>query len=377
MGGLIRQAAMRGSLSQIRYVAPIAQHPGGSLASQVSDQAEREFGMLAPPISLHDAAPELMAACWLMLRETMVADGRVERAIKEAVAASVSVSNTCPYCVAVHGATLRSFMDGSTAHAVSGDHVGSIADPTVRNIALWARTGGASDAGVQRTMPFTNEQAPEIIGVATTFQYLNRMVNVFLGNSPLPSAIPTVARGGMMRGLGWLMRAAAIRSHEPGIALDLLPDATLPGDLSWAAGNTYVAQAFARAIAAIEEGGRRSVPTVVRKLVSARISTWHGEAMGPSRAWVEEVIVGLPPAAEAAARLALLTALASFQVDQDVVDAFRGYMPTDRTLVELTSWASLTAARRAASWMWVREDRQTINSHATDPNSSRLSSDLG
>jgi hypothetical protein len=37
-------------------------------------------------------------------------------------------------------------------------------------------------------------------------------------------------------------------------------------------------------------------------------------------------------------------------VDQPVVDEYRAGMPGDRELVELTSWASMAAARRVGSW---------------------------
>jgi hypothetical protein len=52
-----------------------------------------------------------------------------------------------------------------------------------------------------------------------------------------------------------------------------------------------------------------------------------------------------------AGRLALLTALASYQVDRSVVRQFRAGWPDDSTLVELTAWASLAAARRVGSWI--------------------------
>jgi len=44
--------------------------------------------------------------------------------------------------------------------------------------------------------------------------------------------------------------------------------------------------------------------------------------MGPSRAWVEDAILPVAEPARPAARLGLLVALASFQVDDDVVKSF-------------------------------------------------------
>jgi len=48
---------------------------------------------------------------------------------------------------------------------------------------------------------------------------------------------------------------------------------------------------------------------------------------------------------------ALLAAFASGQVDRSVVRMFRADRPGDATLVELTAWASLAAARRVGTWI--------------------------
>jgi hypothetical protein len=200
-------------------------------------------------------------------------------------------------------------------------------------------------------VPFGKEQVPELVGVAVTFQYLNRMVNVFLLDSPLPATVPAMARGRAQRMLGRFMGHSARRAHEPGAALRLLPPAAVAPDLLWAVRSPSVGQAFARAAAAIDEAGSRSVPGAVRELVWQRLADWDGRGMGISRAWAAEAVLDLPSSDRAAGRLALLTALASSQVDQSVIDDFRKVSSSDAALVELTSWASMAAARRIGSWV--------------------------
>jgi hypothetical protein len=109
--------------------------------------------------------------------------------------------------------------------------------------------------------------------------------------------------------------------------------------------------AFARGCAAVDAAGARSVPASVRDLVRAELENWRGERRGLSRAWVESAVSGLPTADQAAGRLALLAAFASGQVDRSVVRMFRADRPGDATLVELTAWASLAAARRVGTWI--------------------------
>nr|WP_225953356.1 carboxymuconolactone decarboxylase family protein [Kibdelosporangium phytohabitans] len=332
---------MRRSLETVRFVTPVKFWSSKGLARSVYRDVEQNFGMLAPPVALHSPAPEVMAASWLLLRETMVASWRASRSAKEVVASVVSVNNTCPYCVAVHGATLNGLLRDPTAIAIAEHRFDEIPDPDLLAIGNWVRTGKSPQAP-----PLPLDQAPELIGVAVTFEYYNRMVNVFLDESPLPSHVPARMRGTMMRLLSVLMRGPATRHHEPGASLDLLPGpAPDPGGLEWAGGAPHIAEAFARATAVINAAGERSVPDSVRQLVTERLAGWNGEPMGLTREWLTDAEAVLPPEARPAGRIALLTAFASHQVTQADVDGFRGVHADDRRLVEVAAWAGLAAAR--------------------------------
>jgi AhpD family alkylhydroperoxidase len=212
-----------------------------------------------------------------MLRETLLAAGLVGRVGKEVVAAAVSLGNACPYCVEVHSATLHGLVRGRDALAIADDRIASIADPSTRDIAAWARASGTWELAARHTLPLPTERAVELVGVAVTFHYLNRMANVFLAESPLPPGAPAAARGGFLRVFGRLMRPAARRVLEPGASLNLLPAAPLPEDLSWAAGNPTIADAFARAAAAVDRAAAGSVPAPVRELVLSRLAGWNGQ----------------------------------------------------------------------------------------------------
>lgn len=335
-------------LVQVRYVSPVRPGAARGLVGRVYEQVEREFGVLAPSIVLHSPAPQVLAASWLMLRETMLVTGKVERAAKEAVATAVSLSNTCPWCTTVHSTMVSGLTDG----LVSADHPAeSITDPRLREVSTWARDCCTEEDALRHKPPCTVEEAPELIGTAVLFHYYNRMVNVFLTEVPMPPGAPRLALGPVMRILDRRLRPAAAGSHQPGTALDLLPAAPLPRDLSWAAGYPLTEDAFARGCAAIDEAGARSVPPSVRDLVLAELENWHGERRGPSRAWAESAVSGLPTADQPAGRLALLTALTSAQVDRSIIRMFRASRTGDSTLVELTAWASLAAARRVGSWI--------------------------
>ncbi|XVQ84278.1 carboxymuconolactone decarboxylase family protein [Microbispora siamensis] len=326
-----------GALAQVRHVSPVRPAAARGQVAEVYAQVVRDFGMLAPPVVLHSPAPSALAASWTILRESLLVPGTAGRAAKELVAAEVSSGNACPYCVDVHRATLRG--------------LGTAPDARPEPLAAWARASGAAATAWDAPPPGRDgPAAAELVAVAVTFHYLNRMVNVFLPDSPLPPDLPRGARGPALRAFGALMRPAARRSPIPGASLGLLPAAPLPADLSWAAGVPHLAGAFAAAATAVEECGRRSLPERVRALVLDHVAAWEGDPPGPGRAWAARAVAGLADRDRPTACLALLVALASYQVDRRTVAEFLRTTPDERALVEVASWASLTAARRVGTW---------------------------
>ncbi|MFF8867293.1 alkylhydroperoxidase [Streptomyces sp. NPDC015139] len=324
------RAVLRGSLRDIRHVRAVSPRRAQDLTAAVYKRAEREFGVLAPPLALHSAAPLPLAASWLLLRESLLVDGLVDRAVKEAVATEISRQNACSYCVDVHRATLQ------TLPPVASGAPGATA-------ADWLR----SDAADGRRAPFTAEEAPEILAVAFTFHYLNRMVAVFLDDSPVPAQAPAAVRGPILRTVARTMRPVD-GPLAAGTSLGLLPDAPLPPPFSWAAPNPAVAGALARAAAAVDDAAGW-VPDPVRDLLTAHLGAWDGTPPGIGRAWLRPALARLAVTHRPTAALALLTAVAPHQVTADDIAAFRDHHPTDRALVELTSWASLTTATALTS----------------------------
>jgi hypothetical protein len=349
MRARILRTTLRGlALAQVRHVDPVPLRSARPPVAGIYRDLETQFGILAPPVALHAPSPDTLSACWLMLRAAMLERGAVERADKETVAATVSAANICPYCVTMHDPRLGGLVAPQDWSAIAQDRPESIADERVRTIALWARAHARAESAAS---PFTSEQEPEAIAVAVLFEYINRMVNVFLTDLPLPPGVPARAIGVVAPVLLWLTRSSPRPPVEPGAALDLLPDAPVPADLSWAQGSPAVAGAFARAVAAIEAAGERSVPSAVRDVVRAELDAWDGRPRGLSRAWAAQAAQGLAPAERPAARLALLTSMASYQVDESDVAAFQADRRADGDLIELTAWASLEAARRSGARM--------------------------
>lgn len=335
---------------QVRYVTTVPPGQARGLVAEVYAQVADESRMVVPPALLHSPVPPLLAAYWMLMREPLIASGAVDRLAKEALAAAVSVANICPYCADMHSAGMYDLSGEHAAEAIVHDRVEDIEDPRLRELAGWARAAHLPDEVLGRPAAFAEPHRAELVGVVVSFHYITRMVNVFLPSFLLPPRLGPRGRRRFKQGIGRILGPTLRADRVPGRSVPLLPPAPLPAAAGWAAGHPAVAGAVSRAHAAFEAAGQRSVPPGVRELVRQRLARWRGEETGLSRQWCEGLIGELPAGQRPAARLALLTALASYQVDEDVVGEFRRVAPDDATLVETVAWAAFAAAYQVGTW---------------------------
>jgi hypothetical protein len=199
--------------------------------------------------------------------------------------------------------------------------------------------------------PFAASDAPELVGTAVAFHYINRMVSLFLGEPIIPGSRGIIARS-IRKIIGATFGQRLVTcAPTPGTSLHLLPDAALPPDLSWSASNPTVTGALARAARVAEEVGCTSLPESVRDQVVRRIGAWRGESPGLSRAWLAPEIASLRAEEQPLAALALLTAIAPYQVDEATIDAFRAELPSDEQLLGAAGWAAFAAATHVSTWL--------------------------
>jgi AhpD family alkylhydroperoxidase len=331
---------------QIRYLTSIDYGVATGLARDVMVQMESDF-LVGPPLTVHLPNPPLMAGVWSLCRECLAA-GRIPRPMGDLIAGVVSRANTCPYCFGIHTAMLHSFGVSEDAEVLQNNH--TFIDPAKQSMAEWAAATLTPGSEVLQRAPFTREQAPQVIGTALAFHYLNRIVNVFL--DPIPLSDVSWLRSSFSWMSGRMMRARlSAQRLEPGSFLNPEPDISLPSQFAWAAADVNIAGAVRRFAAAAEKAGTESVDPRIRECVLAHVQSWNGESLGISRAWIEPVVSSLNEDLRPAARLALLTALASYQVDESIVQDFQAHQPGDRYLINLTSWASYITVCRIAGWL--------------------------
>lgn len=334
---------------QIRYLKSVDYSATTGLAQAVMEQMEADF-LVGPPLAVHMPHPELMAGLWSLCRECLAAE-RIPRTSGDVIAGTISRLNTCPYCFSIHTSMLHSFDAPELAEAVLENR--AIADEKANALAQWAAATLTPGAAILKAPPFTEEQAPQVIGTALCFHYLNRIVNVFL--DPMPGSTISWMKGPMSRMSGMLMRKRLSNQRlAAGRFLDADPGGELPAEFRWAEGDANIAGGARRFVAAAEAAGRESVDPSVRECVLARLAAWNGEAPGLGRDWLEAAVTPARECLRPAARLAMLTALAAYQVDEGIVADFRSIQPRDRDLINTAAWASYSAVRRIGSWLTAR-----------------------
>lgn len=326
----------------VRHLAPPVVDRRDPLLRALYDQVSEEF-QLAPPLTIHASDPDLLAGYWHATRETY-AVGRAGRAKREAVAAAVSSLNRCPYCETVHGGMFAA-AGGGRLDADSP----LMAD--IRAAETWAEATLSPGSEVLANPRINRHDTPQIFGTAAMFHYTNRMVSVFLDESPMPlPGLGTkwgkkVARQAMAL-IGRRMSTVEVPPGRSAVK----KAADLPKEFNWSSGQPHVAAGLAHFAKACEDAGAAAVPKEVRTVVRNHLALWKGEPVPLSRAWLTEPLASLSDRQRPIARLILLTARAPWQVDERVIAEIRASVPSDRQLLQIVAWAAFTATRRIAGW---------------------------
>jgi len=334
----------------IKYINSISPSTADGIVTEVYAQIKRDFGAVVEPFLLHSSLPKLLAGIWAACRETELL-GIVPRNVKEIIASAVSQANQCPYCVDAHTIMLNAIGEHKIAGLLSSSTASEIDDPKLRVISEWALSTRSPKSDIILSPPFSSKEAPEIIGMAVLYHYINKMVSIFLSETPLPSNRGWL-KGTLKRIAGWYFSFSVKRSKSQGESLKFLPASELPLNLIWSQDSPYVGRAFAQFYAVIDEIGKNSLADSIRDCIQKFVNAWNGEHPGMSRQWAEKAVQDLDDKLKEAGRLVLVSAIAPYQVDEQMIVRFRDIYPKDETLLGALAWGSFTVAKRIGTWLY-------------------------
>ncbi|TRO45563.1 alkylhydroperoxidase [Candidatus Bathyarchaeota archaeon] len=334
-------------MGQLQYLVPVKPSEAKGLVAQVYSQIKQDFGRIVEPFTLHSPIPQLLAGVWMASRESELV-GNVPRETKEAIAACVSKLNQCPYCVDAHTIMLTAKGDKQTAQQIAKEQYQNIKNPKTRKIAEWTLATLSPDSKIINSPPFNAEEAPEIIGTAVFYHYINPLVTIYLGKTPLPLPI---LRTPMKRIASRLFKKAVNRQKTPGTSLFLLPERNLPKNLTWAKNSPNVAGAYARFAAAIKDIEKTYVPIATRKTITRHIDEWIQDAQQNEIQFIRGTTAKTDPLTKIATKIAFLTINHPYRIDKKTIDSFQRHSSQENQLLAIIAWASFIRATKIGTWL--------------------------
>jgi AhpD family alkylhydroperoxidase len=335
----------------IKYIKATPHSHVDGVVKEIYSQIKHDFGAVVEPFLLHSSSPSVLGGVWAACRETELITGVVPRNVKELIASTISQMNWCPYCVDAHTIMLNAEGEHKVARLLSTDAASDIADPKLKAIYEWASSTRSPQSDIILAPPFSVQEAPEMIGMAVFYHYINKMVSVFLSETPLPLNVSWMKLV-MKRFAGWYFSLSARRVKSYGDSLKFIPDARLPEDMGWAEGSSPISKAFAGFAAVVNEIGAEILPEEVRQCVQEYIHSWNGEHPEMNRHWVDQAAQGLNNEIKGIARLVLTASIAPYQVDEQMIVSFRNAFSTDDALLGALAWGSFAVAKKIGRWLY-------------------------
>jgi AhpD family alkylhydroperoxidase len=331
----------------MKYISPIKASKAKGLVDQVYSQVKQDFGQIVEPFTLHSPLPKLLAGVWMTSRESELV-GIVPREEKEAIAACISQLNRCPYCIDAHTIMLRATGNKKAAKQITKQNYQNIQNKNIQKIIKWALSTLNPNSPLIQNPPFSTNQAPEIIGTALFYHYINPLVTIFLGKTPLP--LPFL-KNQMKQIATQLFKKAVKKQKKSGLSLSLLPIPKLPKEYLWAKASANISEAYSKFTNQIKEIEKKYIISQTKETISNYIKNWNPQTLPSNLEWIEINTKTLHPKIKASTSLALLTIEAPHKITKNNINSFQKYYPDQRQLLAIIAWASFTKAIKIGSWL--------------------------
>ncbi|MFJ2256883.1 carboxymuconolactone decarboxylase family protein [Streptomyces sp. NPDC087844] len=316
-----------------RHTEPLPPRSATGRTAQVYRQLAADFGIEnAATFVVLSSSPELMAAAWALMRESLLA-GDGSRTGKELAAFGVSRANKCPFCVDAHTLLLHATGDHALAERLAR---GKAPEREIQaRMVAWGEATRVPGSPDLTPLPFFVRHTAAYVGTALSFHFINRIVSALLTENLLPG---NVQRFRTVRSLVGRSVAKTVRRRlVPGTSLALLDGGAGPGP-AWAAG-TAVGPAYA-ALRAAATAGSAPLTEADQNLVRDTVALWDGT----HQPMIWDALPGR--ADRPGARLALLAALAPYRITDEDVAAWKKPPYTDHCLVGLVAYGAFAAVDR-------------------------------
>ncbi len=348
----IEKKMLQQNAHAVKYMQVKGLKNARGITKRINQQIDRDFG-LAGPFTLSSVSERVHSVRWVHAREIFVVETNVKRVIKETIAAGISQLNKCAYCEDVHGTSIISSGDKLTANAIANGSWKSLENEKTKSLIEWSLNTRNPDAEIIKIPPFTLDEAPEIIGTALEFHATNRLVSIFLEESPLPKFLTNsfIKKTAFNIASKTLFKSMVQKKANVGESLVFIKDYSLSEQHSWAC----IIPAYAKGIEAkdrlLDELEKEVIPERTAQLFKDKISTWQGEEMPMGKAWLNDTLNLLTENEKPIAKILFLAAFAPYTITENDINNFRKFKPTDKELLEVCYWAVQKITDRIGEWL--------------------------
>ena len=157
------------SLKTMRYVDAVSSKDAGPLVREIYDQIAEDF-FINGSLTSRSKVPGVLAAIWTIGREAILVDDKIDRTTKEAMAATVSSINDCPYCGDMLVSLVHAGDRANDAKRILNEKEDTIKDPVLRQRLQWVRSVATPGGTPPTSVPFTTicSMSPSIRAIMKT-----------------------------------------------------------------------------------------------------------------------------------------------------------------------------------------------------------------
>ncbi len=336
----------------VKYIKAVGLKDSTGTIKNINEQIARDFG-LAGPLTLSTVSERVHAVRWVTARESYVVESSVKRVTKEIVAASVAQVNRCPYCEDAHGTSIVSAGDKITSKKIANGTWQTLKGEKKKQIIEWSLNTRNPNAEIIKNPPFSIHEAPEIIGTALVFHSTNRLVSIFLEESPLPNFLSgkLIKKTALKIAAKTLFKSMVEKQSTTGDGLEFINDYPIPTSLKWSKSIPPFSKALAAEQVVLNEIEEELIPKKLAQLFIEKVNSWQGEEMPMGRSWLNEVIKPLSENEKPIAQIMFLAAFTPFAVTGKDIEDFRKAKPGDAALVEVCYWSIQLLTNRLSKWL--------------------------
>lgn len=333
------------SKTTMRYVEAAPRGKANPLAEEVYRQINRDF-FVNGSLTSRSKVTNIFAATWMAGRETIIVDDKLDRITKEAIAATLSSVNDCPYCGDMLVSLVHAGDKHDSASAIFEGRQDDIEDSRMRELLNWVLEAATPGSPFPSNVPFTEEEMPEVLGSMMAMADINAFSHVVMDGSPVSAPLGSdKLKAIVLRIFATELGPTQAAEVPPGEGLKLVPAATLPEDMQWATGNPRIADAIGRWIAAVNREVSSAVSGKTIEFVESTLNAWDGAPPPMSRAWVEKDMIHAPEKEQHIIRLALVMSKAKYQLDDELIEQVLNDCPDQETFIRILAWCSNLSAR--------------------------------